>query len=69
MKELADGTQVSSRSYYFLLDFNDRNNWKPMSDLWGIMKLHELNKQQYTYLFKYAVAAELKELECTSERK
>jgi len=63
MKELADGTKVSSRSYYFLLDFNDRDGWKTMHGLWNIMKLHELNKQQYIYLFKKAVEAELKGLE------
>lgn len=63
MKELADGTQVSSRSYYFLLDFNDRNNWEIMSSLWGVMKLHELTKSQYVYLFKTAMENELKQLE------
>jgi len=62
MKTLADGTQVSSRSYYFLLDFNDRNDWEVISSLWGVMKLHELTKKQYIYLFKHAVTAELKAL-------
>ena len=32
MKELSDGTQVTSRSYYFLLDFNDRDGWKTLVD-------------------------------------
>lgn len=63
MKKLADGTEVTSRSYYFLLDFNDRDNWKIMGDLWGIMKLHELNKHQYLYLFKKAIEQEVKILE------
>jgi len=63
MKELADGTQVSSRSYYFVLDFNDRNNKKIMYDLYGVMRLHELTKHQYIYLFKHAIEAELKSLE------
>lgn len=62
MKILADGTQVSSRSYYFLLDFNDRNSWEVISSLWGVMKLHELTKKQYIYLFEHAIAAELKSL-------
>ena len=60
MKTLADGTQVSSRSYYFLLDYNDRNNWAVMHNLYGVMKLHELTHHQYLYLFKQAIAAELK---------
>lgn len=59
MKTLADGTQVTSRSFYFLLDFNDRDEWKTIHGLWGIMKLSELNKQQYIYLFKKAIEREL----------
>lgn len=63
MKTLADGTQVSSRSYYFLLDFNDRDGWKTLHGLYNVMKLHELNKQQYIELFKIAVEKEIKYLE------
>ena len=63
MKELADGSQVSSRGFYFLLDWNDRNNKQVMFNLYGIMRLHELSKHQYTYLMKYAMAEELKSLE------
>lgn len=60
MKTLADGTQVSARSFYFLLDFNDRDDKKIMSDLYTVMRLQELTKYQYIYLFKHAVKAELK---------
>ena len=60
MKILADGSQVTSRSFYFLLDFNDRNYKKIMSGLWGIMRLQELNKKQYLYLFKTAIDMEYK---------
>jgi len=35
MKTLADGTKVTSRGFYFLLDWNDRNDKKMMSDLYG----------------------------------
>jgi len=63
MKTLIDGTQVTSRSYYFLLDFNDKTDRKIMLDLWGIEKLNALNKQQYIYLFKKAMKAELYLLE------
>jgi len=63
MKILADGTQVSASSFYFLLDFNDRTNKKAMIDLWGISKLTDLTKNQYIYLFKYAMEIELKNLE------
>lgn len=63
MKKLADGTNVSSRSYYFLLDFNDKNDWKNIMNLYGVTKLHLLTKHQYLYLFKQAVDIELKLLE------
>ena len=63
MKELADGTQVSSRSFYYLLDYNDRNDRRPMIDLWGVERLKDLNIQQYTYLFKHVTNQELKNLE------
>ena len=65
MKTLADGTEVSARSYYYLLDFNDRDNWQTMYGLWGIMKLNELDIHKYTYLYKKAVEKEIVELEKT----
>jgi hypothetical protein len=61
MKTLADGTQVTSRSYYFLLDFNDVDQWKTMHDLCNKkVKLHDLNKEEYISLFKKAVEVEIK---------
>jgi hypothetical protein len=59
MKELADGSQVTSRGFYFLLDWNDQNNWQIIFNLYGIMRLHELNKHQYTYLMEHAMTDEL----------
>ncbi len=34
-----------------------------MSDLYGVMRLHELTRHQYTYMMKHAMADELKSLE------
>ena len=62
MKTLIDGTVVSARSFYFILDFNDRNNWEIMQGLYGERKLHQLNKQQYTYLFETAIISDLRKL-------
>ncbi len=62
MKTLADGTQVSARGFYFLLDWNDGNNKQVMSNLYDVMRLHELTKHQYIYLMKHAMADELKSL-------
>jgi hypothetical protein len=59
MKELSDGTQVTSRSYYFLLDFNDRDGWKTLVDNFNVRRLHDLNKEQYIKLFEIATKAEL----------
>jgi hypothetical protein len=63
MKILADGTVVSSRSFYFLLDYNDHTDKRVINNLWGVVKLKDLTKHQYIYLFKHAVTAELKTLE------
>ena len=59
MKELSDGTQVTARSYYFLLDFNDRDGWKTLVDNFNVRRLHDLNKEQYIRLFELATKAEL----------
>lgn len=63
MKTLADGTQVSARSFYFLLDFNDRNDRQLIDNLYGVVRLTDLTKHQYNYLFRQAMDAELKVLE------
>jgi hypothetical protein len=60
MKVLKNGEQVTSRSYYFLLDFNDRDGWKTLVNEFNVTKLHELNKEQYIRLFEIATEAELK---------
>jgi hypothetical protein len=59
MKELSDGTQVTSRSYYFLLDFNDRDSWKTIMKEFNVQRLYDLNKSQYIKLFEIATKAEL----------
>jgi hypothetical protein len=62
MKELSDGTQVSSRSYYFLLDFNDRDSWKTLVENFNVTRLHDLTKEQYIRLFEIACEKELETL-------
>ena len=63
MKVLADGSTVSERSYYFLLDYNDRNDKRPTQNLYGVSRIVDLAKHQYLYLFKQAIAEEAKVLE------
>ena len=47
MKQLSDGTTVSARTFYYLLDFNDRDNWKFISETFGKYKLSDLTLEQY----------------------
>jgi len=54
MKKLIDGTTVLSRTYYYLLDFNDMDNWKTILTLFNKNKLCELTLNEYRQLFKVA---------------
>lgn len=54
MKELADGTQVSARTYYYLLDFNDRYNWEFMYNTFNKKRLCDLTIVEYRQLFEHA---------------
>ena len=54
MKTLADGTQVSARTYYYLLDFNDRYNWEAMTQMFNKNRLANLNIEEYRKLFEHA---------------
>jgi len=54
MKELADGTKINSGSYYFLLDYNDRNNFEYLLKTFNNKKLCELNLDEYIDLYKHA---------------
>jgi hypothetical protein len=62
MKELADGHKVSSRSYYFLLDWNDKNNFKYLINVIGKNKLKDCTLKEYKRLFEFATKYELKKL-------
>ncbi len=59
MKELNDGTKVSARSWYYLLDWNDRDNWSFMTSEFDKMKLHELTGDEYKILFTKATSEEV----------
>lgn len=60
MKELSDGTQITARMYYYLLDFNEWNEWKYLRDNFGKKRLHDLNKTEFLMLFKYATESDYK---------
>lgn len=44
--------QVPSRCYYYLLDFNDGNNWELMREMFNIDRLNLLTLEQFWKLFK-----------------
>jgi len=54
MKTLVDGTKVCARTYYYLLDFNDRYNWEAITLLFNKNRLCDLNISEYRKLFEHA---------------
>lgn len=58
MKKLANGTEVTSRSYYFLLDWNEQDEWVTLVRLFSVKRLCDLNIDQYTQLFNHATQEE-----------
>lgn len=60
MKTLADGSQVSSKSYYYLLEFNEEDNWQFISSQFGKCKLKDLTIKEYRLLFNLAAQEEFK---------
>ena len=50
-KTLADGTKVNDSAYYFLLDWNDRDNFLYLTHTLGKNKLCELNLIEYNNYF------------------
>jgi len=62
MKTLIDGTQVSSRSYYYLLDWNEQNEWYYMAMNFNKSSLKDLTISEYLELFEYATKQEIEKL-------
>ena len=58
MKELIDGTKVSDRSYYYLLDWNEVTGWKYILTNFDTHRLCELKIDQYKQLFAEATRDE-----------
>lgn len=62
MKKLADGKEVNSRSYYYLLEWNDADNFTYIWENFGKSKLSSLTLLEYRQLFAHAVKSELEKL-------
>lgn len=54
MKTLADGKEVTARTYYYLLDFNERYQWEYMFTTFNKKRLCDLNIEEYRNLFTHA---------------
>jgi hypothetical protein len=59
MKTLSDGIGVTERTWYYLLDFNDRNNWEFIMQSFNKTKLHDLTINEYKQLFIYATNSDI----------
>jgi len=62
MKTLSDGTVVSARTFYYLLDFNDRDNWEFITKSFNKTKLHDLTIIEYSQLFDHVTSLDKKTL-------
>ena len=62
MKTLADGTTVISRTFYYLLDWNDRDSWEFIYKNFGKKRLLDLTLEEYKILWKYATEHDTKHL-------
>ena len=54
MKTLVDEKEVPARGYYYLLDWNEVNEWKYMYKTFNKKRLCDLTILEYRQLFCYA---------------
>lgn len=62
MKTLFDGVEVSSRSYYYLLDWNDKDDRIFIEFNFNKSTLKDLTISEYLELFEYATKQEIEKL-------
>lgn len=62
MKRLFDDHEVSARVYYYLLDWNEHNNWEYIQKTFDKQRLCDLTLNQYKMLFAYATSEDYKTL-------
>lgn len=55
MKKTIDNIEQPDRVWYYLLDFNDRDNWNTIFKNFDHEQLHRLNHNQFWSLFNIAV--------------
>lgn len=62
MKKIIDGSEVTSRSYYYLLEWNDNDNSTYIYNNFNKVNLSTLTLDEYKKLFSYATQKDLKNL-------
>ena len=62
MKTLSDGIEVSARSYYYLLDWNERDEWKYINRMFNKFRLCDLTHPEYKMLFLHATSEDYKQI-------
>lgn len=62
MKTLIDDVEVPARGYYYLLDWNERDEWETILNKFNTGKLCELEIHQYKELFKIATESDYNNL-------
>ena len=55
MKTLSDGTEVSARIYYYLLDFNDKYRREYIQSKFNKQTLASLTINEFVDLFNHAI--------------
>lgn len=64
MKTIANGKEVTSRTFYYLLDWRDRHHdERPLIVMFNKERLSDLTIDEYIFLFRYATEMDVKELE------
>jgi len=62
MKTLIDDVEVAARGYYYLLDWNERDEWKTICSIYPSGRLCDLDINQYIQLFEIATKQDLEDL-------
>jgi len=58
MKTLSDGKNVSAKSYYFLLEWNEQNKKQYIQETFNKNRLCDLELSQYIILWDFATKDE-----------
>ena len=62
MKTLGDKTGVYDRMYYYLLDWNDQNEWEYIITNFNKTKLNELTQKEFIELWEFATTQDKEEI-------